>query len=81
MTSVRGRRRPRQERSSATPSVASSITPPDFFSPPDSGDKLFDQAAWPSRAKPLANVPPAATSVPKYSEDDLHQIFKAILEA
>ena len=35
----------------------------------------------PQRRKALANSPPAANSVPKYSEDDLQRIFKAVLEA
>ena len=65
MISVRGRRRPRQE----PPSVA----PPDFSPLPES--EIFkqpDETAGPKS--------PAATSVPKYSKDDLQRIFKAVLE-
>ena len=81
MTSVRGRGRPRRERPSVAPSVAPSIASPDSSPPPESGDELSDQPAGPSGAKPHANSPPAATSVPKYSENDLQRILKAVLEA
>ena len=77
MTSVRGRGHPRRERSSATPSVA----PPDSSPPPESGDELSDQPAWPSTKLPVANAPAAANSIPKYSEDDLQRILRTILEA
>ena len=30
---------------------------------------------------PITNAPATATSVPKYSEDDLQRIFKTVLEA
>ena len=81
MTSVQGCGRPRWERPSIAPSVAPSIAPLDSFPPPESGDELSDQPARPSRRKPLANSSPAATSIPKYSKDDLQRIFKAVLEA
>ena len=85
MTLVRGRRRFRWEHPSVVPSIAPSIVPsvtlPNFSPPPKSGDILFDQLAWPSGTKTLANALAAATSVPKYSKDDLQQIFKAVLEA
>ena len=42
---------------------------------------MSDKSAGPTEAKPLANAPAAVTSVPKYSEDDLQRIFKAVLEA
>ena len=77
MTSVQSHGCPRQKRLS----VALSITLLDFSPPPKSGDELFDQPAGSSGAKPLANTPAAVTSVPKYSEDDLQQILKAVLEA
>ena len=77
MTSVQGRKCLHWECLSVAPSIA----PSDSFSPPKSGDKLSDQPAGPSRAKPLANANPAATIVLKYSEDDLQQILKAILKA
>ena len=77
MTSVQGRGRLCRKRLS----VAPSITLPDFFSPPELGDKLSDQPAGPLGGKPLANSPPIANSVPKYSENNLQQIFKAVLEA
>ena len=80
MTSVRGRGRPRRERPSVTPSVTPSVAPPDSSPPPESGDELSDQPAGPSTKPPVANAP-AATSVLKYSEDDLQRILKAVLEA
>ena len=76
MTSVQGCKRPRQERLSAAPSVA----PLDSFSPPELGDKLSDQPAGLSGTKSLANAPAAATSIPRYSKDDLQRILKAVLE-
>ena len=77
MTSVRGRGRPRRERSSATPSVA----PPDSSPPPESGDELSDQPAGPLTKPLVANAPAAANSIPKYSEDDLQRILRTVLEA
>ena len=77
MTSVWGRERPCQERLSAAPPIAS----PDSSPPLESSDELSDQPTGPSGTKSLANAPAAATSVPKYSEDDLQWIFKAVLEA
>ena len=77
MTSVGGRGRPRHERFSAAPSVA----PPDSSPPPESGDELSEQPAGPSTKPPVANAPAAANSIPKYSEDDLQQILKTVLEA
>ena len=63
-------------------SVAPSIALLDFSSPSKSGDKLFDQPTGPSGTKfPVADTPVATTNVPKYSEDDLQRIFKAVLEA
>ena len=81
MTLVWGRRRPRHERSSATPSVALSVTLPDSSPPPKSGDKLFDKPTGPLGTKPPVANAPTATGVPKYSKDDLQRIFKAVLEA
>ena len=73
MISVQGRGRPRRER----PSVAPSVAPPDSSLPPESGDELSEQPDGPPGPKSRA----AATSVPKYSKDDLQRIFKAVLEA
>ena len=67
MTSVRGRGRPRRER----PSIAF----PDSFPPPES--EFSEQPDGP----PGPKSPAAATHVPKYSEDDLQRILKAVLEA
>ena len=84
MTSVRGRGRPRQERPSVAPSVLSSVALSIAFSDsslsPESGNKLFDQLARPSRAKPLTNSPLATSNVPKYSKNDLQRILKTVLE-
>ena len=78
MTSVRGRGRPRYERSSAAPSIALLDSSP----PPKLGDELSDQPAGPSGTKPpVANTPAAATSIPKYSKDDLQRTVKTVLEA
>ena len=77
MTSVRGRRRPRRKRSSATLSVA----PLDFFPLSELAVELSDQPARPSGAKPPVANALAATSVPKYSKDDLQRILKAVLKA
>ena len=70
MISVRGRGRPRRER----PSVAPSDAPPD--SSPPSESEISEQPERPPGPKP-----PADTSIPKYSEDDLQRIFKTVLEA
>ena len=77
MTSVQGRRRLRCKHFSAAPSIA----PPDSSPSPESGDKLSDQPARPSETKPPVANTLAATSVPKYSGDDLQRILKAVLEA
>ena len=81
MISVRGRGRSRRERpsvapsvtpsvaSSVAPSIAPSIAPPDSSPPPKS--EIFEQPP-----KSSAN-----TSIPKYSEDNLQRILKAVLEA
>ena len=42
---------------------------------------MFDQPAWPSETKSHANALAAATNIPKYSENDLQRILKAVLEA
>ena len=77
MTSISGHGRPRQERLS----VALSVAPLDSFLPLESSDKLSAQPVGPSVTKPpVADTPVAATNVPKYSEDDLQRIFKAVLE-
>ena len=81
MPSVRGRGYLRRERPSVTPSVTSSIALFDSSPPLKSGDELSYQLAGLSKEKPLANSPPATNSIPKYSEDDLQRIFKAVLEA
>ena len=82
MTLVRGRRRFYRERPSATPFVAPSVAPLDSSQPPKSGDKLFNQPAGPSRTKPpVTDALIVTTNVPKYSEDNLQRIFKAVLEA
>ena len=70
MISVQGRRRPRRERPSVAPSVALSGSSP----PPES-----EVSKQPDRT--LGPKSPAATSVPKYSKDDLQRILKAVLEA
>ena len=41
---------------------------------------MSDQLAGLSGTKLLANAPAAATNIPTYSQDDLQQIFKAVLE-
>ena len=81
MTSVQGRGHSRRERFSVAPSIALSVVPLDSSPPPKLGDKLSNQPVGPSRAKPLIANALAATSVPKYFEDDLQKIFKAVLEA
>ena len=78
MISVRGRGHFRHKRSSAALSVA----PPDSSPPRKLGDELCNQPAKPSGMKPtIANAPVATTSISKYSEDDLQQIFKTVFEA
>ena len=77
MTSVWGRGRPRRKHSSAAPSVA----PPDSSPTLKLGDKLSEQSAGPLGTKPPVANAFAATSIPKYSKDDLQQIFKTVLEA
>ena len=77
ITSVWGRGCPCREHSSIAPSAAL----PNSFPPPESGDELSDQSAGPSRVKPPVVNALAATSAPKYSEDDLQRIFKIVLEA
>ena len=77
MTSVREHGCLRHKRSSATLSVAL----PNSSPPLESGDKMFDQPARPSGTKPSVTNAPAAINIPKYSEDNLQQIFKSVLEA
>ena len=72
MISVQGRRCLRRERPSVAPSVALSIAPLDSFLSPDS--KISKQPDGPPGPK-------SDISVPKYSENDLQKIFKAVLEA
>ena len=81
MTSVRGRGRLYRKHYSVAPFVAPSITPPDSFPPPESGDELSDQPARSSRVKSHVAKASTTTSVLKYSEDDLQRILKAVLEA
>ena len=74
MISVRGRRRFRRERPSVAPSLALSVTPLVSSPPPKS--------EIPKQPKgPLGPKFPADTSTPKYSEEDLQRILKAVLEA
>ena len=78
MTSIQGCRRFRRERLFITPFVTFS----DFSSPLELDDKLSDQHARPLGIKPpIAVTLVATTNIPKYSEDDLQRIFKAVLEA
>ena len=78
MTSVRGCSYPHQERFSVIPLFVTSF---DSFSPFKLGDKLSDQLARPPRIKPpVANASITATSIPKYSKDNLQRILKAVLE-
>ena len=81
MTSVQGRGCLHRERPSVAPFVAPSITLFDSSPPLESVDKLSNQPVGPTGIKPLANFPLAAIGVPKYSEDDLQRIFKAVLDA
>ena len=74
MISIQGCRRPHRECSSGVPSVASFVAPLDSF--PPSKSEISKQPN-----KPLGPKSPADTSVPKYSEDHLQRIFKAVLEA
>ena len=74
MISVQGRGRSRRERPSVTPFVALSVAPPDSSPPPES--EISKQPKG-----PLGPKSPADTSTPKYSEDDLQWILKAVLEA
>ena len=78
MISVRGRGRLRRERLSVAlsvaPSVAPSIAPLGSSPPPKS--EVSEQPDG-----TLGPKSPAATSVPKYSKDDLQKILKAVLEA
>ena len=73
MISVRGRGRPRQERLSVAPSVVPSVAP--SVAPPDSSplpeSENFEQP----------EESPADTSIPKYSENNLQRILKAVLES
>ena len=81
MTSVRGRGRPRSERLSVAPSVTPSVAPSDSSPPPKLGDELSDPPVGHLGAKPpAADAPVAATNIPKYSQDDLQRILKAVLE-
>ena len=75
MTLVRGRGRPCRERPFVAPSAAPFIAPSDFSPPPEAGDKLSNQPAGPSGAKPLTNAIAAAINIAKYSEDDLQRIL------
>ena len=77
MILIQGRRCLPREHPSIAPSVAPSVALSDFFLPFESGDKLFDQPTGPSGAKP----PFVAIHVPKYSENDLQKILKAVMEA
>ena len=78
MTSVQGREHSYWERPSVAPSIALS----DFSPPPKSGDKLFEQPVGPSETKSsIAIAIVAATNIPKYPNNDLQRIFKAVLEA
>ena len=70
MISVLGRGRSRRER----PSVAPSVAPSGSFPLPES--EVSEQPEGPPGLKPPAN-----TSIPKYSEDDLQRILKTVLEA
>ena len=80
MISVWGRRRPRRERLSVVFSVALSVAPSVALSValPDSSPPLKSEISkQPDRPPRLKSD----TSVPKYFEDDLQRIFKAVLEA
>ena len=74
MISVRGRGRPYQECPSVTLSVALFVAPLCSSLPP----KLEISKQPDGTLRPKS---PATTSVPKYSEDDLQRILKAVLEA
>ena len=78
MTSIRGRRHPRREHSSATLSIAL----PNCFSPFESGDKLSNQHDGPLGTKLLiVNTLATITNILKYSKDDMQQILKTVMEA
>ena len=81
MTSVRGRGCPYRKRLSVASSVAPFVAPLNSFPPPKLGDELSNQPAGLSGPKPPITNAPAATSILKYSENDLQRILKAILEA
>ena len=81
MTSIQGFGHSCLERPFVAPSVTFFIASLDSSPPLESGDKLSDQPAKFSKAKPLVNAPVAATNIPKYSKNDLQRIFKAVLEA
>ena len=82
MISVRDRGRPYRKHPSVVPSVAFSVTPSvalsialsDSYPLPES--EISKQPKGPSGPKTPTDI-----SIPKYSEDDLQQILKAILEA
>ena len=64
------------------PSIAPSVAPPDSFPSSELGDKLSDQPTRFLRIKPpIADAPTTTTTVPQYFENNLQQIFKAVLEA
>ena len=71
MTSVQGHGRPRRKCPSVALSVTLSIAHFDSSPPPELGDELSNQLTGPSGGTLLANSPPAANNIPKYSEDDL----------
>lgn len=54
----------------------------DFFSSLESDDEMSNQPAWYLREDlPIAIVPPTISSIPKYTKENLQQIFKTVLEA
>ena len=75
MTLVQGRGYPCWECFFVASFVAPFVTPPDFSLPSES--ESSKQLNGPLRPKSSAT----ATSVSKYSKDDLQQIFKAVLKA
>ena len=82
MTSVRGCGRLCRKRPSIALSVTPSVTLPDSSLSPKLDDKLSNQPVGPSGMKPsVADIFAAATSISKYSENNLQRIFKAVLEA
>ena len=82
MISVQGRGCPRRERSFIAPFVALSVTPSVALSVAllDSSPPLKSEISKQPK-EPLRPKSPADTSTPKYSENDLQRIFKAVLEA